>query len=115
MRNIPTLKFSFYGEEVVVTPDFGRYGNGRLAIMFDSDEGAFGTLTVNCPNDHLDDGEVFIKDWSENEALVLALIDAGWIKYTGREVSSGFVYPKVATLAGPLLEVVNFLGLSTKA
>jgi hypothetical protein len=102
--NIPTIEVTAYGETMTLTPNFGRYGQGRLAITFDCDEGPYGTLTTNLPNEHLNDNEVFVKYWSENGPLFEALLDAGWIVDTGREVMSGYVSPKVMRLAGALAE-----------
>lgn len=104
-HNPPTIEVDFYGDTVTLGPDYGYYGNGRLAIDFidvgDTYEN-FGTVTVNMPDAHLNDGEVAIKHWSENAPLVEALVKAGWLVDTGRELSSGFVFPKVMTL-GPAL------------
>lgn len=99
-----TITFTAFGAEVTARPEFARYANGRLAIkMVDAEDGSpWATLTVNMPDDHLADGEVFIKDWAENEEMVLALIDAGWIEYTGREVQAGFAIAKAVRLAGDL-------------
>lgn len=113
MQNIPTIKFEFYGEEVELIPSFGQYGNGRLAITFeDYNTGEpFGTATINLPEQHLNDGEFFIKDWSENEALAQALIKQGWIKSTGREVVSGFVIAKAFKANGKLALFAKFAGV----
>lgn len=109
--NTPTLLFTAYGDTVEVEPTFGRYNNDRLAISFVCDNGPYGHLTVNLPNDYLNDGEVFIKDWSENEPLVEALLEFGWIEYMHREVQAGFAIAKVAKPAGPLLDYMKALGL----
>lgn len=104
-----TLTFVSYGRTVTVTPQFLAYANGRTALCFNENDGEpFGVATVNMPNDHLNDGEVFIKDWSENEPLIKAMLAAGWIELTGRNVQSGYVFPKVARFAGDLLEYFNF-------
>lgn len=49
------------------------------------------TATVNLPETPLEDGEVFIKDYSENEGMLDALVEAGVVEDTGRRVLSGFV------------------------
>lgn len=105
----PTIDITAYGETMRVEPTIGRYGNGRLAISFVCDEGPYGHLTVNLVHDHLNEDEFFVKDYSENEPLVLALIEAGWIKYQGREVQAGFTIVPVAKAAGPLLDYINSL------
>jgi hypothetical protein len=102
-NNNDTITINSYGETFEVTPTMGTYSNGRLAISFICDEGPFCHLTVNLPDQHLNPGEVFVKDWSENEVLVVALVAAGWLIDTGREVQSGYVFPKVMRPAGPLL------------
>lgn len=104
-----SLAITAWGETIEVTPEFSTYSNDRLAISFDCAEGPYAKLTVNLPKDSLDIGEVFIKDWSENEYLVEALVDAGWIKFTGRKVPVfDWADAKVAHLAGPLLQAYQF-------
>jgi hypothetical protein len=99
------------GETYEVHPRVQRYTNDRLALEFWS-EGEFGMepfgkLTVNLPDVHLNEGEILVKDWAENELMVETLLEAGWITPTGREVVSGFVFPMVARPAGPLLDFLN--------
>lgn len=110
MTNNDTITFTAFGETFTVHPEVSRYSmKDRLAISFYDEQGLpFSHLTVNLPDEHLNEGEVFVKDWSENAPLVLALTKAGWLERTGREVSSGYVFPKVMRLAGPLLEAATF-------
>lgn len=100
-----SLKVNLFGMTYTVTPQLQRYENGRLAVAFNDHEGPYGVLTVNLPDQHLNEGEVFVKDWSEGEPLFQACLDAGWIKLMGREVNSGYVSPKVAILTGYLAEL----------
>lgn len=103
MTNQPTIKINLWGEDFYLMPELGVYSNARLAVSFTDVNGEpFGTVTVNMPHDHLNDGEVAVKDWAENEPIVAQLIEAGWLVSTGRELSSGFVFPKIMTLGGPL-------------
>jgi hypothetical protein len=106
MNEAPQVSVNLYGEEVYLSPELGVYSNARLAITMVNPYTfeQWATVTVNMPNDHLNEGEVFIKDWAENEALVGALLRAGWLVATGRELASGFVFPKVMTLGGDLAE-----------
>lgn len=103
-----TFNYTSFGDDLVLLPEFNTYTNGRLAVSLLYKDTEFDTffpfakVTVNMPEIHLNEGEVLVKDWSENEALVAHLVEQGWIIPTGREVSSGFVFPMVATLAGPL-------------
>jgi hypothetical protein len=49
------------------------------------------TATTNLPGADLADGEVFIKDWSDNGGMLAALVAAKVVEPTGRTVKSGFV------------------------
>lgn len=104
----PTILVTSWGETSEVTAQLGHYGNHRLAVSFTNEIGdPHSTLTVNLPDQHLNDGEVFVKDWGGNEPLVAALTEAGWLIPTGREVQSGYVFPKVMRPSGPLAEHIN--------
>jgi hypothetical protein len=113
MTNEPNIRFTSYGEDFTLVPVIDRYSNGRLAIsmMYYDDEmdmyAPFAKVTVNMPEDHLNEGEVFVKDWSENAELVEFLVEQGWLTRTGREVLSGYVAPAVMRPAGPLADFVK--------
>lgn len=80
---------------------FGQYGNGRTAIQLidKKDRDLVAVATVNMENDPLEADEVFIKDYSENEGMLQALINAGIVKDTGERVASGWVMiPKAKLL-----------------
>lgn len=110
MNNIrPTIDITAYGETTTCHPMLGAYAGGRLAIQLFCDEGPYAKVTVNLPDQHLNEDEFFVKDWAEGEPVAQALIDAGWITPTGREVISGFTSPKVFKAAGPLLELIKVL------
>lgn len=109
MTNKPTITITAYGAEHTIVPHIGRYANDRIAIQMMGDDGPFGTLTINLPDVHLNEGEVLIKDWAENEPMAAALKAAGWITPTGREVASGYVFPMVARPDGPLAEYIASL------
>lgn len=86
-----TITFTAYDTTFTAIPEFGRYANGRLAIsMLDPEDGSpVCTLTTNLPDQHLNEGEVFIKDWAENAPIVEALLKEGWLQVTGREGELG--------------------------
>lgn len=68
------------------------YKGGRRAIFLVSEDLPFGTLTVNLPEEHLEEGEFFVKTWTENEAIApFILKKAGLFEDTGKRVDSGFV------------------------
>ncbi len=92
-----TLKpFEFRGNfetyTVVAVP--GRYKNMRKAIrLLDATDGSTVAMaTVNLPDESLENDEVFIKDWSENEGVLLALIKAGLIENPHDLVATGHVF-----------------------
>ena len=81
----------------------GTYGNGRTAIeLVGTDSDCSGELvavaTVNVPEVELKDDEVLVKDYSENKGMLAALVGAGVVEPTGREVDSGFVKLPVCKL-----------------
>lgn len=75
-----------------------RYGNGRLAVQAVCEDEPYCTLTVNLPDEDLDKGQVFIKNWSENEGLLEQLESQLIVRRTGRVVRSGFTEVPVALL-----------------
>ncbi len=62
-----------------------RYENGRIRLRLrDSEDGeSVATATINVREEPLAEGEVIIKDYSENEGMLDALRDAGVVKPTG--------------------------------
>lgn len=81
-----------------------KYGNGRLAIQLIHTESGepWATLTVNVPNAELDDGEFFVKTWSENWNTANALMEQTDLFIdTFRSVPTGFVEAVVWKFADP--------------
>ena len=69
-----TLTSPFTCEDIQVTVNIRKYNNGRPAIELleiDPDYGytPYMTASVNIPNVLLQDNEVLIKDYSENEGI----------------------------------------------
>lgn len=83
------IRFKEWNCEVVKA----KYGNGRTAIrLVDADNGEpIATATVNIPEIPLPKNEVIIKDYSENEGILDALINAGIVELTGRRIKGGYV------------------------
>jgi hypothetical protein len=110
--NIPTITIDSWGETTEVHPRATTYENGRLCLelWIEHDEGwmePFAKVTTNLPDQHLNEGEIFVKDWAENEPMVAALLEAGWLVPAGREVLSGYVAPAVMRPAGALAEFLD--------
>ena len=80
----------------------GQYPGGRVALFLtDEDDGEpVSTCTVNIPSCALDDNEVLIKDYSENEGMVDFLVKEKIVATTGRFVQSGYVQVPICTLLG---------------
>ena len=69
----------YLGEELLFRIE--KYeDNSRIAILIETKEHeAYAVLTVNFPQEHLEEGEFCIKSWSENEGLVKACYDSGLV------------------------------------
>ena len=74
------MKVKFKEWDCVAVPRF--YDNGRHAILLvdAEDKEPIAKSTVNIPEATLGEHQVIIKDYSENEGMVRALIDAGIIE-----------------------------------
>ena len=91
-----TKTVNFMGEEL--TPIIGQYVNGQTAIrLVDQDGHPFMTASVahdvNIPDDC-----VIIKNYSENEGIMEALIEAGIIEKPFAQIPVNFVTLYVAAL-----------------
>jgi hypothetical protein len=81
--------------------EFGEYqNNGRTAITLidESDGSPITTATINLPNVSLNDDEVIIKDYSENEGILNILLINGVVELTGKSVDTGFVNCEICKL-----------------
>jgi hypothetical protein len=88
-KTMKTIKFLQWNCKL----EFAKYNNGRTAIQLtevDTEE-PIATATVNIPSESLSEGEVIIKDYSENEGMLKALMEAGIVSSPLRYVKSGFV------------------------
>lgn len=59
--------------------EFEKYENGRTAISLSFNGEPYMTASVNLPEYELAENEVFIKNYSENEGILMTLILAGII------------------------------------
>jgi hypothetical protein len=92
--NAKTVKFM--GEEL--TPIIGQYVNGQTAIrLVDQDGHPFMTASV-AHDVNIDDDCVIIKNYSENEGILEALIEAEIIEKPFCEIPVNFVTLYVAAL-----------------
>ena len=70
----------------------------RLQLIAIDDKLPYACATVNVPGVELAADEILIKDWSENQGVLAALIRAGVIEDTGRTVPAGRTEANVAKL-----------------
>ena len=71
------MEFSHFGNKYEGGLEFGRYGNGNLAVQLNLDNGEpYATLSVNTEL-ALADNEFVAKTYSENEGLVEQFIEKG--------------------------------------
>jgi len=82
-----------YGGEYTLSLKFAKYHNGQTAInLIDEDDGMpYATATVCVEDNLLQEGEVAIKDYSENEGILEALIEANIVDHPRAFIQSGFV------------------------
>lgn len=77
------------------TPVICRYSNNRTAIEYWS-ESEYGpececTASVNLPDEDLEDDEIAVKSYSENEGMLEAMIAAGHVSEPIKWVDTRFV------------------------
>jgi hypothetical protein len=70
----------------------GKYPEGGNTLLFVTTEDGepFGKVTVNIPGVRLEDDEVLVKNYSENEPWIWSLFENGIISETGLSVPSGW-------------------------
>lgn len=93
----------FTGDVIPVTVNIRKYNNGRSAIELLEMDPAYGptpymTASVNIPNVLLQDNEVLIKDYSENEGITNFLAKHNIVTPTNHWIKSGYVDVEVCVL-----------------
>ena len=96
-----TVEFAGY-ECLAYETTYPSAAGGATAIyLVDTADGepvATATVNVEGVSEKLPASEVLIKDYSENEGMMDALIAAGLVRDTGRRVPTGYVTVPVARL-----------------
>ena len=79
---------------------FGYYANGRTAMTLNDPETGqtYAKATVNLINEPMDENEVAIKDYAENDGMYNALGMAGIISSPSRIVRVGYSSAPICTL-----------------
>lgn len=75
-----------------------KYGTGNPAVRLLDAEDGMPVVVATTNVDGLDSDEIAIKDYSENEGVYNALLDAGVIFPKHRELSTGYVTVPVCKL-----------------
>jgi hypothetical protein len=82
--------------------EFGRYGSGEIAIQifnrYGEPEATATVSLVPYGAPHPGERGIYLKDWSENEGVVQALVDAGIIELTGKGMPTGYCVADHAVL-----------------
>jgi hypothetical protein len=84
---------SLYGGEYELSVSFGKYANGQTRIqLVDTTDGIpYATATVAVEEHLIKEGEVAIKDYSENEGILSSLVEAGIVENPHNFIQSGYV------------------------
>lgn len=64
-------------------------------ITDDEFEEPWATLTVNIPNATIEEDEILVKAWSENEKVAEVALQTGLFEDTGKRVPTGYEYAQV--------------------
>ena len=94
LNNLP-IDIIAFGSLYNCVVRLNSYNNGRIAIQLYSDNAPFATASVNIPHVSLEENEVCMKFWSENEPLRQPLLDTRWFIDTEKRVPTGFVKAEV--------------------
>lgn len=91
------MKMMYKGEQVFVA--VRQYANGRPAIVIEDEERqSIATATINMPELPLEENFVVIKDYSENEGMLKALVTANIVSRPVFHVPAGYAMAPVCAL-----------------
>lgn len=98
MKNMITFKPPYSDESVTVYLQRKNYVSGNICLnLIDArDHYPYMCATVNV--DGLQENEVAIKNYSENEGILDVLVDEGIVKPPHRHIKSGFVIIPICEL-----------------
>ena len=83
----------------------GNYQNGRTCLrLFSPNEGPMAVATVNMPGINLEDDEVIIKDYAENEGMLDLLLQEGIVTEIVGIAESGYVKCPICKLNAQKVE-----------
>jgi hypothetical protein len=93
------MKATFIGYDCdVVVEKYGNNGRAAITLIDSAGGGLVAIATVNLPGEAIAQGEVIVKDYSENEGMLAALTKAGVVSEPIRFINTGFVICPVCRL-----------------
>ena len=98
-------KYMGLGKYNITSP--GVYEDGAPALTITQMSGEKSITPTVCIDVAPEPGCVMIKDWSENEGILDALICAGIIEKTGRQHSTGYCWAEQCKLTPLGLDIVE--------
>jgi hypothetical protein len=89
-----------YGGSYSLGVKYGSYQNGQVAIqLVDMEDGCpYATASVCVEDNLLKEGEVAIKNYSENAGILESLIESGIVDYPHAFVDTGYVKVPICKL-----------------
>lgn len=89
----PKYQYCCFGNETLVNIDLKKYGNNRPAMILIHHETkqSYAVVSVNTPWLELEPGEMLVKNYGENEGILLFLISNNIVTDTGKLFEQGFV------------------------
>lgn len=109
----PPIQCEFFGSafQIVSFSTTNYVNNDALAVVVNTDNGDQLRLSCNIPEAAhlLGKGEFFVKNWSENEPLVDALVKHGAIEIVGAGVPTGQVVAPIARIAVRITDKIDML------
>lgn len=85
----------------------GRYSNGRVAVELMKHGERYAVASINLPEVPLDDDEIAVKNYSENDGALDTLIDACLVAPPHREVRSGWCMVPICRMLPTLQLLAN--------
>jgi hypothetical protein len=108
--DLPIDKQFVFFVQKVISINFAEYKNSALAVILRFDNGETQVISINLPIHAplLEEGEFFLKNYSELEELAKILFEKEIIRRVGKiEVPSGFVRVPIVRLSDEISGLVK--------
>ncbi len=94
MKNLNGCRFT-YNNETLEIQVRRYYETNAIAIVLDSESGPYAKLTVNIPETILEDKEILVKTWAENEGIAKKILQYPMFIDTGKRIPTGYVEAQI--------------------